>query len=363
MRKRLLQILLILIVFFMGAASNFLLFEYYVRPVQVKETLKTEIKAEETVIEEAIGKVYDSVVVVESLKNGNKVSSGTGFVYKVDNKNGYIMTNNHVVSDVSEVMITFSSEERVAAKVLGKDIYADIAVLSVPKEKVIEVAEIGNPLDLKLGNTVFAIGAPISVDYSGTVTRGVVSGKDRLVPISLSGGSGSDWLMRVIQTDAAINPGNSGGPLVNILGKVIGINSLKLVSNQVEGIGFAIPIDDAMEYVGQLENGLEIMRPALGVHLIDVNETLVLFYNNIIVDEDIEEGTVIQEVVNGSPAEKAGLKKGDVILKIADKKIKNKAELRYELYKHKVGSKIKITYYRSKKIYTTEVLLKEIADL
>ena len=153
-----------------------------------------------------------------------------------------------------------------------------------------------------------------------------------------------------MQTDAAINPGNSGGPLLNVAGQVIGITSLKLVQSEVEGMGFAIPIEDAVRYVEDLENGKEISRPFIGIEMIDVDEVYSLYLEGIIIDGEIENGVVIANTSENSPAFKAGLKRGDIILKIGNKEIANKAELRYELYKHKVGDKINVFVYRDKKI-------------
>lgn len=363
MKKGIIYALLAIIIFVMGAASNFFLFEYYYQPQP--ETINkviNEIKVEETLIEEAIAKIYDSVVVIQTIHNNKITASGTGFVYKVDEKAGYIITNHHVISDADQVEVIFNGENKAEAIILGSDVYADIAVLSIDKSYVTTIAEIGTAQDIKLGSTVFAIGAPVGAEYGGTVTRGVISGKDRLVTTSLSGSTSNDWLMRVLQTDAAINPGNSGGPLVNIAGEVIGINSLKLVDAKIEGIGFAIPIDDAMRYVNNLEQGKAIDRPFLGVQLLDLTETFALFYSNINIAEDVKSGAVIQSVITDSTAAKAKLKKGDVIIQVDKKKIKNKAELRYELYNYNVGDKIEVTYYRDQNINTVTVILDKMEE-
>ncbi len=357
MRKFFLYTFTLLLFFFLGIIFNYTYMTYYPMTTKNIDKVINEIKVEETVIEDAIERVYDAVVVVESLNNNNRIANGTGFVYDIDDKNGYIITNHHVISEGNSTFITLSNGERVEATLLGSDVYADIAVLSVPKESVIKVASIGTSEESKVGNTVFAIGAPVSIEYSGTVTRGIISGKERLVAISLAGTASNDWLMRVIQTDAAINPGNSGGPLVNIAGEVIGINSLKLIDSKIEGIGFAIPIEDAMIYVEKLEQGEVISRPILGVQLLDVTDTYALFYSNISLADKIISGAVIQAVVKDSSAAKAGLQKGDVIIKIEKKEIKNRAELRYELYKHDVGSTIKLTYYRGEELKETQVTL------
>ncbi len=363
MKQKILYTLLVIVVFFVGAATNFFLFDYYYVPkTENINTVVNEIKIEETMIEEAIEKAYDAVVVVETIKNNVKVATGTGFVYNEDDEYGYIITNNHVISEGTDIVVIFSTGKRVEATLLGGDAFADIAVLSVPKQEIITIAEIGTIDNIRLGSTVFAIGAPVSADYSGTVTRGIISGKDRLVTISLSGQSSNDWIMRVIQTDAAINPGNSGGPLLNVLGEVIGINSLKLINEKIEGIGFAIPIDDAMQYVEKLAKGETIPRPVLGVHLLDLNETYALFVNNINIDEEIESGVVIQKVIDGYPAGEVGLKKGDIILKIGGNEVKNKAQLRYELYKYDIGTKINITYYRDNETHQIDIILSSRED-
>jgi serine protease Do len=176
-----------------------------------------------------------------------------------------------------------------------------------------------------------------------------------MITFSLDGNGNDDILMRVIQTDAAINPGNSGGPLINLAGQVIGITSLKLVEQEIEGIGFAIPIEDAMKYMDELEKGVAIARPVLGVQLLNLDETYSLFYSDIRVDKSIENGAVIQSVISGTSASEAGLKKGDVIIQIGNVKIDNKAELRYQLYKYNVGDKVKFVYYRDGK--TNEIII------
>ena len=216
------------------------------------------------------------------------------------------------------------------------------------------MAEIGNSTELELGDTLFTVGSPLGIDYMGTVTKGILSGKDRTVEVSLSNG---EFLMEVIQTDAAINPGNSGGPLCNINGEVIGVNSLKLVKDEIEGMGFAIPIEMVMATVDKLEKGEEVQRPLLGVSMIDVSETFSLYRNGIIVPEDIENGIVVVSVEEDSPAATAGLQKGDILLEVDGEKITGIGQFRFMLYKHSVGDKMKLRYYRDEKIKDVEVKL------
>ncbi|MDD2202865.1 MAG: trypsin-like peptidase domain-containing protein [Bacilli bacterium] len=358
MRKRIIISIVIILTFFLGGATNYLIIRELPLPTQEVQKVITEYKIEETATFEAIDKIYDAVVVVETFNNEQSSSSGTGFVYKKDDKKGYIITNNHVVTGADKVEIILTSGERVSATVLGSDDIGDIAVLSIPADKVIKVAEIGNTKNTKVGSTVFAIGAPMGSEYSGTTTRGCVSAKDRMVSFSLSDIGSNDILMRVIQTDAAINPGNSGGPLINLAGEVIGVTSLKLVQEQIEGIGFAIPIEDALKHMDLLEKGEKIKRPVLGVQLLDLDEVYALFYSNIYIDEQVKTGAVIQSVLADTSASEAGLRKGDVILQVGDVKVEDKAELRYELYKYSAGDKIKIIYYRDGKTENVEVILK-----
>lgn len=359
MRRRMVYAFFLVFAFLMGAGVNFALYKYFVS-TENKTIVKTiqETKIEETTAEAAVKKVYDAVLVVETYKSGRAIGSGTGFIYKISGEYAFIITNNHVVDGGDAVKVTLMNGKTVDASVTGKDEYGDIAVLKIAKADNMVVASIGNTSSVSLGSTVFAIGSPISSEYSGTTTRGVISGKDRYLPISLTNSTSNDWIMRVIQTDAAINPGNSGGPLINLEGEVIGVTSLKLVDSEIEGIGFAIPIEDVMEYVNKLEKGETIVRPVLGVTLVDVSEVKNSFYYyKIQIDSSIESGVVIEEVLSGSSAEKAGLQSKDVITKVADKTVDNVAELRYQLFKHNIGDTVKITFIRGTESKTVDIKL------
>lgn len=305
----------------------------------------------------AIENVYDSVVMVQSYKNGEVQSTGTGFIYKKDSNYGYVMTNQHVVSNADKVVLVLSNDEEIEAKILGGDEYLDLAVMSISKNKVPQVATIGSSEDMKVGDTIFTVGTPMGYEYRGTVTSGILSGKDRLVSVSVSNSSSSDWVMKVLQIDAAINPGNSGGPLVNASGKVIGINSMKLVQDEIEGMGFAIPIEIAMAHIDELEKGKKIEWPLLGISMANVTDSTLLRKNGITIDKSIKEGTVVVEISEGSGASKSDLKPGDVITKLNGERVKDTAYLRYELYKNKPGDTIEITYIRNGKENTTKVVL------
>lgn len=345
---------------FVGIIGTLLVVHYFPVKTDIVEKTISEVKVTESdTIKSGVDKIYDAVVVVESYKGNKLAGSGTGFVYKKDDKNGYIITNYHVINGASAVKVVNSNNDSVEAKILGGDEYEDIAVLSIDSDYILRVAQIGSSEESSIGDTLFTVGTPVGSEYMGTVTKGILSGKDRTVTVELDNGGG--YIMNVLQTDAAINPGNSGGPLCNINGEVIGVNSLKLVEDNIEGMGFAIPIELVMTSVDRLEKGEAIVRPVLGIESIDASNTYALYRNNILLDEEIDSGVVIINVLDNSPAKAAGFAKGDVILEIEGNKISDSAHLKYILYKYTVGDSIKVKYYRDGKIKDVNVLLTQSA--
>jgi len=320
---------------------------------------KTIVKQAVTITEQdsiasAVKKVNNAVVVVETFQNNRLISTGTGFIYKTVGENGYILTNNHVIANGDYYKIIFNFNKTVTATLAGSDDYSDIAVLKIPSSVVKTTVKIGNSEKSEVGDTVFTIGAPVGTEYIGTVTKGILSGKDRIVTINTNINSDATQ-MRVMQTDAAINPGNSGGPLLNINGEVIGINSLKLVEQEIEGMGFAIPIEDVIKYTPLLEIGKKIERPYLGLGVLDLNENYALYQQGIEIPDNLNSGVVISKIYENSPSQGSVLKTGDIIIKINNIVINDKAKLRYALYQHKIGDKITIYYQRGGK--TDKVIL------
>lgn len=330
--------------------SCFLLFgifyEFYLKNLVIETTkLVKDVTVTDSGIADAVEKVYDSVVVVNTYVRESDYASGTGFVYKTDDKYGYIITNNHVIANSTSIKVTFSNNKKYDVKVVGKDEYADIAVLAVEKDAVLSVATIGSSEKMRVGDTTFAVGAPVdSTIYSWSVTRGILSGKNRVVEVS---DYTSSSVINVLQTDTAINSGNSGGPLCNSNGEVVGVTNMKLSSAQVEGMGFAIPIEEAIRYADSMITGEKISRPYLGVSIYDSNGYFGIGNG----------GVYIEGVEKGSAAEKAGLQKNDKILKVNDTEITSTSYFKYELYKYNVGDKIKITIERNKKEKVIEVVL------
>lgn len=336
MREKIINIVIIFVVLCAGVSGTYYVMSMNKSNKNESVSKKVTITSNDS-INEPIKKVYDSVVIVSNYRNDRLAGYGSGFVYKKDSKNGYIMTNNHVVDGASEVKVTLNNGEEISAKVLGTDNYMDVAVLSIDADKVLEVAQIGDSTKSKLGDTVFTVGTPISMDYAGTVTKGIISGENREITVS---NNGSSYMMEAIQIDASINPGNSGGPLVNINGEVIGVNSVKLVENSIESMGFAIPIEVPMSQIKKLEAGQEIERPLIGVSTYDIANTTL---------GDNKSGVEVGSVQSGSDAENAGLQQKDIITKFDGTNVKNSAHLKFLLYKHNIGDEIKLTVNRDGK--------------
>ena len=306
----------------------------------------------------AVEKAYNAAVMIRTYNGTRLKGSGSGFIYKIEGDSAYVMTNHHVVDGGNKWQVITSSDEEIEGKVLGSDEYLDIAIIKISKKSYMEKVVIASKdKKINLGDIVFTIGAPVGYEYRGTVTNGIVSGINRLVEVKVKNSLQDDYVMEVIQTNTAVNPGNSGGPLFNASGEVVGVISMKLVENSIEGMGFAIPIDYAMSHVSKLEKGEKIDRPLLGISMLNVTDTYALFQNRIVLPENIEEGVVVVEISENSGAANSDLKKGDVITKINGEKVKNSAYLKYLLYKYNPGDTVKVTYNRSGKETTTNIKL------
>ena len=340
--------------------------------INITKTEK-EVTVTDEGISDAVSKLYDATVIVEVGDSKDSISGwGSGVVYDTDDKYAYILTNHHVVDDGRYVLIVYTDESETEGTVVGSDEIQDIAVIRVPVETIKAKAEIGSSNDLKLGDTVFAIGTPVSLSYSFTVTRGILSGKDRLCQMSSSSnnygyGNGyypgstttNSWYMSLLQIDATINSGNSGGPLANSNGQLVGINNSKLSSSyssvSIENMGFAIPIEDALNVAKQIRESGKVTRPFLGVSVSDVSQAERYGIN---IDSSITTGALLTSIEENSTAAEAGLRKGDVVIKIGDYDVKNYKYFRYYLYRYSVGDKVTVTYIRDGKTKTVDITLK-----
>lgn len=320
-------------------------------------TKNGQVITEKNSLASSVEKVQDAVVMIQAYQGEQLASTGTGFVYKMDDKYAYILTNQHVINGGDSINVVLNTAEVLKAKVMGGDEYLDLAVLRVDNKKVTTNVKIAEKDETRLGDTVFTIGTPLGSAYRGSVTAGVLSGKDRLVTVNVNTTGSGDWVMKVLQVDAAVNPGNSGGPLFNVNGDVIGIISMKLVQEEIEGMGFAISSDLVKNHLDSLEKGEEIEWPVMGISMTNADSQSSFF--NFGIQAEPTNGVLIAGVEDGSGAEKAGIKKGDIITKINGEETSNAAYLRYELYKYKPGDTIEVTYLRDKKEHTTKVKLEK----
>ncbi|MDC3425180.1 trypsin-like peptidase domain-containing protein [Aquibacillus sp. 3ASR75-11] len=320
-------------------------------------------------ISAAIQQSSPAVVGVKNIQESNLFTSsqqggtGSGVIYKKKDGKAYIVTNNHVVDGAAELEVVLNDGEQVNAKILGTDALTDLAVLEIDGSNVDakSVATFGSSSDLYVGESVIAIGNPLGLEFAGSVTKGIVSGLERSVEIDSNGDGQPDWTTNVIQTDAAINPGNSGGALVNAKGEVVGINSMKIAQEAVEGIGFSIPVDTAKPIIQQLETDGKISRPLIGIQAVSLSQVPAQGREQTLaLPNDVTEGVAIANIEDGSPASEAGLQRYDVITKINDSSITSMIDLRNYLYKEtEVGEEIDITYYREGKESTTTLTLSE----
>ncbi|QHS24556.1 PDZ domain-containing protein [Virgibacillus sp. MSP4-1] len=271
-----------------------------------------------------------------------KTGTGSGVIYKVTDNAAYIVTNNHVVEGANEIEVTLHNDKTKTAELVGRDALTDIAVLKISGDYNIKPLPFGNSDSLQTGEQVIAIGNPLGLELSRTVTQGIVSAVDRSITVNTSAG---EWDLEVIQTDAAINPGNSGGALIDSNGKLVGINSLKISNQNVEGLGFAIPSNKVQSIVDELMKNGQVERPYLGVKLLNVNEIPSVYRQKESIE--VNQGVIIAGVQPDTPAAKAGLQKEDIIVAVDGEKITDVGDLRKYLYsEHSIGDEVTIEVNR-----------------
>ena len=371
-------LLIILISFFSGVLGSLTILQLNQKQetnTQNSTTItQTSIKNENSTTK-AVDKVKDAVVSIitysansqnslfgygesDTDTNTEQVSSqGSGVIYKKDGEYAYIVTNTHVINGAKKVDIRLADGTKVPGEIVGTDTYSDIAVVKISSEKVSAVAEFGDSSQLTVGETAIAIGSPLGSEYANTVTQGIISSLNRTV--SLKSEDGQAISTKAIQTDTAINPGNSGGPLINIQGQVIGITSSKIATNggtSVEGLGFAIPSNDAIKIIEQLENNGKVTRPALGIQMVNLSNLSTTDLQKLKLPDSITSGVAVRSVQSNMPAN-GHLEKYDVITKVDGNPITSATELQNALYSHSVGDEMTITYYRNGKEETTTIKL------
>ena len=378
-------LLVILISFFSGILGTFTTLQLSQKHNSGTTTTTTVSKAavkNENSTTQAVDKVKDAVVSVITYSSNSQnslitsdetdtdtnaeqvFSEGSGVIYKKEGDTAYIVTNTHVINGAKKVDIRLADGTKVPGDIVGSDTYSDIAVVKITADKVTTVAEFGDSNQLTVGETAIAIGSPLGSEYANTVTQGIVSSLNRNV--SLKSEDGQAISTNAIQTDTAINPGNSGGPLINIQGQVIGITSSKIASNggtSVEGLGFAIPANDVINIIKQLEKDGKVTRPALGIHMVNLSNLNTTDLQKLKLPGNVTSGVAVRSVQKNMPAN-GHLQQYDVITKIDDKAISSTTELQSALYSHSIGDEMTVTYYRNGKEETTKIKLdKSTSDL
>ena len=291
------------------------------------------------------------IAVVVYDQRGDKYGEGSGVVMSVDEKSGYsyVVTCAHIVDTTNTTLkIQLEDGTQYNATLVGYDNRTDIGVIQIKTTKL-EAAEFGDSTVLKVGEPVYAIGNPGGTAFYGSVTSGIISAIDRPTSSNESG-----YTMECIQHDAAINPGNSGGALVNADGKVIGINSAKIAVSNVEGIGFAIPINSVKPIIKELAEKGKVAHPYVGASLID--KTIADHYG---FDADLKGGLLIMKLTQNGPLALAGARTGDIILAFDGRKMSSVADLRDEINKHKAGDNVAVTILRNEQEITLSVTLQE----
>ncbi|WP_405098071.1 S1C family serine protease [Oceanobacillus sp. FSL H7-0719] len=321
-----------------------------------------------TQITDIVEKVTPAVVGVTNMQRQSdywfeqgsvEAGTGSGVIYKVTDGTAYVVTNHHVIEGADSVEVVLYDDTHIEAEVIGSDLFSDLAVIRMDADDIGEPIEIGQSGNIKVGEPAIAIGNPLGLMFSSSVTQGVISGTERTIPQDFDLDGRPDWQAEVIQTDAAINPGNSGGALINIYGQLIGINSMKINEAAVEGLGFAIPIDYAIPVMNELEEKGVVERPFLGVELYSLDEIPHREWKDTLnLPEKVTGGVYIWSVQPLSPADEAGLKRLDVITELDGEPIENVIDLRKILYQEKnIGDNMAITYYRDGKKFETEAAL------
>ena len=384
--KKLGQLLLVILIsFFSGVLGTFTTLQFSQKQNSGTTTTttvsKTAVKNENSTTQ-AVDKVKDAVVSVITYSSNSQnsllgsdetdtdtnseqvYSEGSGVIYKKEGDTAYLVTNTHVINGAKKVDIRLADGTKVPGEIVGSDTYSDIAVVKIAADKVTTVAEFGDSSQLTVGETAIAIGSPLGSEYANTVTQGIVSSLNRNV--SLKSEDGQAISTNAIQTDTAINPGNSGGPLINIQGQVIGITSSKIASNggtSVEGLGFAIPANDVINIIKQLEKDGKVTRPALGIHMVNLSNLSTTDLQKLKLPGNVTSGVAVRSVQKNMPAN-GHLQQYDVITKVDDTKISSTTELQNALYSHSIGDEMTVTYYRNGKEEKTTIKLdKSTSDL
>ncbi|MDD2585092.1 MAG: trypsin-like peptidase domain-containing protein [Syntrophomonadaceae bacterium] len=340
------------VLFFCLGISLFTLFDSLVAPS--KPMVNDEQQMAIGSISDVAAQVSPSVVGITNLSRDGDMfnqrsveTTGSGVII---DKDGYIVTNNHVVKGAEKIIATLADGNEEIAKLIGTDPRTDLAVIKIKVDHHVTPAQFGDSEKLVVGQEVIAIGNPMGLRFARSVTAGIVSGLNRVLTTE------EGFIFHLLQTDAAINPGNSGGALVNLDGQVVGINTVKIAAEGFEGMGFSIPSNQVQTVVADIKKHGQVLRPVMGITILgEITRDQASYYNM-----PIANGVAI-DPLPGGPAAKAGMKKYDIITKIDNQAVQTGLELQQKIFSKKIGQSVKVQFIRLPRTENSKSTMNNIA--
>lgn len=358
------KILIALLIAWNLVLTGFIVYQYLHQDNSQEEsvsntTINQTVSKFTSNVTDTVEKVEPSVVGI-SASGILSESSGSGVIIDSDDSGAYIVTNAHVIDQAGAINVQFANGQKLNAQLVGSDTLSDIALLLVPTNFDVQPISIGDSSLVNQGEFVVAIGSPLGLDFQGSSSFGIISGVNRYVGVDTNDDGIDDWDMLTLQTDAAINVGNSGGALVNLNGELIGITSMKLnssITTSVEGMGFAIPVNEVMPIVNQLKTNGVVTRPSFGITVMQVSDLTIYQKSYLGISLDLNQGLLIMEVKDNSGASGAGIVAGDILVGIDDTTIENFKQYRSIIYSHNSGDVINATLIREGNSYSVDITL------
>lgn len=336
--------------------------------IKVLEKESVEVVKEETVVQtvstsfdtnitQVVEETINQVVNISNVVNQQAMSSGSGVVIEKEGDTLFIITNHHVIENAQDIIISFNNGQNQEASLVGSDAFSDLALLEIEVDFDLQPIQLGDSDLSQVGETVVAIGSPLGQEFAGSVTMGIISGKERLVEVDTDGNGIGDWDMLLLQTDAAINPGNSGGALVNMNGELIGINTLKFADNRVEGMGFSVPVNEIKSVVDSFQEHGRIVRPFVGISSVSVDELNPITKQTYGILPEVNKGLLVMGVQANSPADQAMIRQYDLITHFDGIEIETFKDFRKLLYEKEPGDVIVLSIDRVGRKLDLEVTL------
>lgn len=322
----------------------------------VTNTVQANVTEFNSEVIDTVALVSPSVVSV-SAYYGDDAEYGSGVILEKIDGLIYVVTNAHVINQADSIHVQFANGQVLDASLVGYDIYSDIALLTVSSDFEIRPITVGDSSLVHQGEFVVAIGSPIDASLQGSTNFGVISFVNRSIEVDLDDDGINDWQMLTLQTDASINPGNSGGALVNLNGELIGITTMRYTSSSatIEGIGFAIPVNEVMDIVNQLKLNGTVQRVSVGFNALDIQSLTVYQRNYLGIALDIEQGVLVESINEDGPAQSSGLKENDIITSIDHVAIESLSQFRSILYSHVSGDVLMLEVLRDNEVISVNL--------